>query len=99
MLQHGPGILEVLDRLQEHDRVGRRGERLDEIALEPQVGAAVAQTRVLVRLGVGVDTDDIGGDTREHVRAITLAAGHVDHAQPATRVAIHSYTARWRRNQ
>ena len=61
MLQHGGRVLEVLDRLQEHDGVGGRGERLDEIALEAEVGAAVAQPCVLVRLGVGIDADDLGG--------------------------------------
>ena len=72
----------MLDRLQEHDRVGRRRVRLDEIALEPQVGAAVAQARVLVRLRVGVHADDLRRGGGEHIRAIALAAGHVDHAQP-----------------
>ena len=61
MLERGAGVLQVLDRLQEDDRVGRLGERLDQVALEAQVGAAVAQPRVLVRLGVGVDADDAGG--------------------------------------
>ncbi len=42
---------------------------------------AVAQARVLVRLGVRVDADDARRRAREHVRAVALAAGHVDHAQ------------------
>ncbi len=81
VLEHGRGVLEVLDRLQEHDRIGRLGERLDEVTREAQVGAAVAQPRVLVSLGVGVHADDLCGGVSEHVRAIALAAGHVDHAQ------------------
>ncbi len=73
----------MLDRLQEHHRVGGLGEALDEVAREAQVLAAVAQARVLVGLGVGVDADHGCGRAGEHVRAVALAAGHVDHAQAA----------------
>jgi hypothetical protein len=71
----------MLDRLQEHHRVGGLGECVDESALEAQVRAPVAQARMLVRLRVGVDADDARGRARQHVGAVTLAAGHVDHLQ------------------
>ena len=58
MAQQRVWVLHVLDRLEEHDRVARLGEGLDEIALEAQVVADVAQPRVLVGLGVRVDADD-----------------------------------------
>ena len=57
MLEDRAGVLHVLDRLQEDDRVAGLGEALDQVALEAQVGAHVAQPRVLVGLGVGVDAD------------------------------------------
>ena len=47
-----------------------------------QVLAPVAKPGVLVRLGVGVDADDARGRPREHLRAVALAACHVDHPQP-----------------
>ena len=78
MLERRARVLEVLDRLQEHDRIRPLGERLDQIALEAQIRAAVAQARVLVRLGVRIDADDARGAAREHVRSVALAAGHVD---------------------
>ena len=46
-------------------------------------GRRVAQPGVLVRLGVGVDADDLGGGPREHVGAVALAAGEVGDPQPA----------------
>ncbi len=67
MLEHRAGILQVLDRLQEHHRVSLPGEGLDQIACEPQVRTAVTQPRMLVRLGVGIDTDDACGSGGEHV--------------------------------
>ena len=82
MFEHRVGILQVLDRLQEHDGIGRLGEALDQVALEAQVWAAVAQPRVLVRLGIRIDADHARGARGEHVRAVALAAGHVDHALP-----------------
>ncbi len=82
MREHRGRVLQVLDRLQEHDRIGRLGESLDKIASEAQVLARVAQARVLVRLGVGVHAHDRRGATGEHIRAVALAAGHVDRAQP-----------------
>ena len=36
---------------------------------------------MLVRLGIGVHADDAGGGPREHLGAISLAAGHVEHVQ------------------
>ena len=50
---------EVLDRLQEDDRVGRLREGLDQRSLEAQVRAPVAQARVLVRVRVGIDANDL----------------------------------------
>ncbi len=87
VLERRAGVLQVLDRLQEHDRVGGLGEGLDEVALEAQVRPGVAQPGVLVGLGVGVDADHLRGRAGEHVRAVALAAGHVDHARapPAAR--------------
>ena len=49
----------MLDRLQEDDRVARAGDVLDQVALEAQVGAHVSSGGVGVRLGVGVDADDV----------------------------------------
>ena len=82
--EHRPRVLDVLDRLQEHERVARLVEGLDHRAHEAQVVAHVAQPGVLVRLGVGVDADDFRRPrARHHVGAVALAAGHVDDAQPA----------------
>ena len=50
--EQGGGILDVLDRLQEDDRVAALTERLDEAAVEAQVRPPVAQSGVLVGLGV-----------------------------------------------
>ena len=72
-------VLDVLDRLQEDDGVARLGEGLDRRALEAQVLPRVAQPRVLVGLGVRVDADHRGGAAGEHLGAVALAAGHVDH--------------------
>ena len=58
VLEDRPGVLHVLDRLQEDDRVAGLGEALDQVALVSQVVADVAQPGVLVRLRVGVDADD-----------------------------------------
>ncbi len=83
VLERRAGVLQVLDRLQEHHGVGGLGEGFDQVALEAQVRAPVAQPGVLVRLGVGVDADDARRAPREHVGAVALAAGHVDHVQAA----------------
>ena len=69
----------MLDRLQEHQRVALALPQLHHAALEGEVVALVAQPGVLVRLGVGVDTDDRGRAPRQDVRAVPLPAGHVDH--------------------
>jgi hypothetical protein len=82
VLEHVVGVGDVLDRLQEDDGVAGLGEQLDEVALEAQVGAHVAQPRVVVGVGVGVDADDGRRVAREQVGAVALAAGHVDHAPP-----------------
>ena len=64
VLEHRARVLEMLDRLQEHDRVSRLGERFDQLAREAQVRAAVAQPRMLVCLGVGIDADHFCGAAR-----------------------------------
>ena len=51
-------------------------------ALEAEVLAAVAQPGVLEGLGIGVDAEHRRGGAREHLRAVTLAARHVDDARP-----------------
>ena len=56
---------------------------LDHVACEAQVRRAVAQARVLVGVGVGVNADDALGRAREHVRPVALAAGQVDDVQAA----------------
>src|SRR5947209_3718836 len=83
VLEHARWVLDMLDRLQEHDRVeGRRlTEPLDHSALEGEVLAPVAQSRVLERFGVRVDADHAGGRTGQHFRAVALAAGRVEHPQ------------------
>ena len=73
-------VADVLDRLQEDDRVAGLREALDQVALEAKVGPHVAPPRVLVRLRVGVDPDHALRRARKHVGAVALAAGHVDHA-------------------
>ena len=75
-------ILDVLDRLQEDDRVERSGDVLDEIALESQVRAHVAGLRMIVGLRVGVDPDDLGGPVGEDIGSVALPAGEVGHAHP-----------------
>jgi hypothetical protein len=72
------GVVDVLDRLQEDDRVDRLGPGLHQVAREPQAGPRVLRAGVLVRLGVRVDARDARGALREHRRAVALAAGHVD---------------------
>ena len=78
MLEDRAGVLHVLDRLQEDDRVAGLREALDQVSLVAQVGAHVAQPSVLVRLRVGVHPDDARGRRGEQVGAVALAAGHVD---------------------
>ena len=74
------GLGDVLDRLQEDHRVAWLAVGLDEPTLEAQAVGRVAQPRVLVRLGVGVDPDDFGRAAREDGRAVALAAGEIDDA-------------------
>ncbi len=79
MLEDRPRVLDVLDRLQEDDRVAGLGEALDQVPLEAQVRPHVAQPGVLVGLGVGVDADHSRRSALRHqVRPVPLAAGHVD---------------------
>ena len=62
VLEHRARVLEVLDRLQEHDRVGRARQNVSTRSRSKRrLARAVAQARVLVRLGVGVDADDARG--------------------------------------
>src|SRR3954453_22388895 len=69
-----PGVADVLDRLQEDDRVARPVEALDEPAVEADVGTPVARPGVLVGLRVGVDPDDLGRRPGEDVRSVALPA-------------------------
>ena len=75
--------MDVLDRLEEHDRVARAGEALHEVALEAEVWPHVAPPRVLVRIRVGVDADHLACACGEDVGAVTLAAGEVGDAEAA----------------
>ena len=77
------GLVDVLDRLQEDDGVGRAAELLDQAALEAQIRPDVAGLGVLVRLGVGVDAGDAARAARQQVRAVALAAGEIDDLEPA----------------
>ena len=52
--------MDVLDRLQEDDRVARLVEVLHQATLEAQVLAPVAAPGVLEGLGVRVDADHLG---------------------------------------
>jgi hypothetical protein len=81
VLEHRVGGADVLDGLQEHDRVAGLGVDLHHAALEAQVRCAVAQPGVLERVGVGLDPDDRRRARGEHGRAVALAARHVDHAE------------------
>src|SRR6478752_4206743 len=79
VLEDRPGVLDVLDRLQEDHGVAGLREGLDQVALVAQVGPHIAQAGMLVGLGVRVDADDRRRAALGHqVRAIALAAGHVD---------------------
>ena len=105
VLEHRHRVLHVLDRLQEHDHVeGRAGgirvpEGLNHPPLERQVLAHVPAPRVLEGLGVPIDADDGCRRSRQDLRAVALAAGHVEDAQARDARPIHSYTTRWRRYQ
>ena len=81
VLEHRDGVVHVLDCLQEHQRVvaGRLTMGLDKTTLEAQVLSAVAEPRVLVGLGIRIDTEDAQSRAREQVGAVALAARHVDH--------------------
>ena len=79
-LEHRVRVLDVLDRLQEHDAVDVARPGLDHVALEAQARARVLQPRVLERVRVGVDADDRRGAAGEHVAAVALPAREVDHA-------------------
>ena len=76
------GSVDVLDRLQEDHGVNRIVEVLHQAAPEAQVGPPVAGASVLERLGVGVDTDHLGGALGQQVRPVSLTAGEVRDAQP-----------------
>ena len=69
--------MDVLDRLQEDDRVPGLVELLDQPPLEAQVVPPVAQPGVLVGLRVRVDADDVGRRSGEHVGAVALSAGEI----------------------
>ena len=79
MAQHRLRILHVLDRLEEDDGVAGLRVALHQVAHEAHARARVLEARVLVGLGVGVDADDLARAAGQHVHAVALAAGHVDH--------------------
>jgi hypothetical protein len=83
VLEHGDRVLDVLDRLQEHDGVKTAppalAERLHQPSLETQVLTAIAQAGVLVGLGVGVDPDDAGRPAGQDLGPVPLAARHIEH--------------------
>jgi hypothetical protein len=80
--QHGHRIVDVLDRLQEHDGVVAPGLAvvLHHPPLEMQVLGGVAQAGVLEGIGVGVDAQHALCAPGQHGGAVALAAGHVEHA-------------------
>ena len=82
MLEHSLRIVYMLDRLKEYDGVTRAelAEVLDHAALESEVGRAVAELRVFVRFKIGIQPDDAARAAGKHVRAVTLATGHVQYA-------------------
>jgi SAM-dependent methyltransferase len=75
-------LVHVLDRLQEDDRVvwSPIVVFLDQGALEMEVRDPVAKPGVLERLGVRIDTDDLGRALGQQGGAVSLATGHVDDA-------------------
>ena len=69
--------MDVLDRLQEDDRVPGLVELLDQPPLKAQVVPPVAQAGMLVGLRVRVDADDVGRRSGEHVGAVALSTGEI----------------------
>ncbi len=81
-LEQGGGLLDVLDRLQEHDRIAGPGEILDQVTLEVQIRPSVAGLRMLIGLRVRVDTDHLRGGVGQGVRPVTLTTSEIGDAQP-----------------
>ncbi len=65
-------VLDVLDRLQEDDRVDLACVVLDQLSLKRDVGLRVPQARVLEGFGIRVDPDDRLSGARQHLGAVTL---------------------------
>jgi hypothetical protein len=80
--------VDVLDRLQEGDRVGLLAVGLDHAALEAH--ARVPGDRVGERVGVGLDADDLAGGAAQDVGAVALAEAMSMTFSPPTRARIHS---------
>ena len=87
--EHRVRVLDVLDRLQEHDAVDVALPELDHVALEAST-LRVLGAGVLEGLGVGVDADDARRGPRQHRGAVALAAREVDDLAAVDALAIHS---------
>jgi hypothetical protein len=79
-VEQSVGVLHVLDRLKEHDRVVGRlfVELLDQRASESEVPVAVLETRVLVRLRVCIDAQYLARVLGKDRGAVPLTASEVD---------------------
>src|SRR5262245_52541495 len=75
--EEAPGLLDVLDGLEKDDGVNLLVEFLDQVAPKAQIRPAIASAGMLVRLGVRVHADHLGGSPGEQVRAVALAARQV----------------------
>ena len=77
------GLLDVLDRLEEDQRVAGLRVVLHEITHEAHSGTRVLEPRVLVGFRVGIHAGHAPGAPGENLHAVALAAGHVDHFEAA----------------
>ena len=75
------GLLDVLDRLEEHHGVARLDVGLDQVAHEAHARPGVLGACVLERVRVGVHAGHAAGPAGQHAGAVALAAGHVHHVQ------------------
>ena len=77
------GIRYVLDRLQEDDGVtGLRSSSPPGPARSARPGRLYLQPGVLVGLGVGLHPGHVARAPGQHLDAVPLTAGHVDHVEP-----------------
>jgi hypothetical protein len=84
--QHLLRLLNVLDRLEEHDGVAGLAVGVHEAALEAHARSRVLQARVLVGVRIGVHSRHARGAPRQHVGAVALAARHVHDLEAAAAV-------------